>query len=422
MKIPDLYVYKFPPLFMYNLAINLYFSLVKAAAPFNTKAKLMTEGHKQVFPLLQKAIEKDSEYIWFHAASLGEFEQARPLIEEIRKAHPKYKIIITFYSPSGYEVRKNFEQADVVCYLPPDTKKNVRKFLDIVNPKKVFFIKYEFWANYLTELNKRKIETYIVSAIFRKEQLFFKFYGKAYRNLLFKFNHLFVQDKQSSDLLQSIGITNTTICGDTRFDRVFDIKSKAKELPLIQKFKTQFTIVAGSTWPKDDEIVIKYFNENPNTKLIIAPHEINDEHLNSIISELKRSFLLYSEADEESIDSVDCIIIDCFGLLSSIYRYGDVAYIGGGFGVGIHNTTEAAVYHMPVVFGPNYSKFKEARDLIEWKGGNSINTTEEYKLQMDKYKNNPMMLKISGENAGKYIETYKGATQKILSRITWQTK
>jgi len=404
---------------MYNLAINLYFSLVKAASPFNPKAKLMTEGHKQVFPLLEEAIEKDSEYIWFHAASLGEFEQARPLIEEIKSAHPKYKIIITFYSPSGYEVRKNFEQADIVCYLLPDTKKNVRKFLDIVNPRKAFFIKYEFWANYLSELKKREIETYIVSAIFRKEQLFFKFYGRPYRKLLSCFNHLFVQDKQSGILLNEIGINNVTVCGDTRFDRVFDIKTKAKELPLIKKFKNQFTVVAGSTWPKDDEIVIKYFNDNPNTKLIIAPHEINDEHLNAIIGELKRPFLLFSEADEESIATVDCIIIDCFGLLSSIYRYGDVAYIGGGFGVGIHNTTEAAVYHIPVLFGPNYAKFKEAKDLIKCGGGFTICSQEEYDLQMQAFTDDNQKLLKAGSKAGRYIDSHKGATSKIMNQIEW---
>lgn len=402
---------------MYNQSIQLYFSLVKAAARFNPKAKLMIEGQKHTFAILQKNIDPQSDYLWFHAASLGEFEQGRTLIEAIRKSHPKYKIIVTFYSPSGYEVRKNYSGADIICYLPPDTKANANRFLDIVKPKKAFFIKYEFWANYLRSLKQRGVETYIVSAIFRENQAFFQWYGSWYRNLLKCFNHLFVQDEHSKALLASIGVANVTVCGDTRFDRVVDIMNQAKQLPLVEKFADRFTLVAGSSWPKDEDIIIEYFNNHPGMKLIIAAHEIHEEHLAGIIAKLKRPYVRYSAAVEENVAEADCLIIDCFGLLSSIYRYGQVAYIGGGFGVGIHNVTEAAVYSVPVVFGPNFEKFREARDLIACGGGFSIGDYPSFAACMDKFIEGVSLLAETGEKAGNYIHKNTGATQSILNNI-----
>ncbi len=377
----------------------------------------MVEGQKQTFDILNEKIDPKAEYIWFHAASLGEFEQGRPLIESIRRIHPQYKIIVTFYSPSGYEVRKNYSGADVICYLLPDTKENVNRFLDIVKPKKVFFIKYEFWANYLSSLKERGIETYIISSIFREKQAFFQWYGGRYRNLLRCFNHLYVQDEQSRTLLSSIGVSNVTVCGDTRFDRVVDIKNQAKQLPIVEKFVNDFTLIAGSSWPKDEDILIEYFNNNPDLKMIIAAHEIHEEHLAGIITKLKRPYMRYSQATEENVAGVDCLIIDCFGLLSSIYRYGTVAYIGGGFGVGIHNVTEAAVYGVPVIFGPNYEKFREATDLIACGGGFNIADYSGFKVLMDKFYSDKSLLADSGRKAGNYIYNNIGATPEILKNV-----
>ena len=404
---------------MYNQAIQLYFSGVKAAAHFNPKAKLLIDGQKQAFSILQEKIDPQADYLWFHAASLGEFEQGRPIIEAIRQSHPNYKILLTFYSPSGYEVRKNYTGADVICYLPADTRANVKRFLDIVRPKRAFFIKYEFWANYLNALKKRGIETYIISAIFREKQAFFKPYGGWYRKLLTCFNHLFVQDEQSRQLLASVGVTNVTVCGDTRFDRVVDIMNLAKPLPLVELFADRFTLVAGSSWPKDEDIFIEYFNNHPEMKLIIAAHEIHEEHLSGIIAKLKRPHVRYSAAKAENIVAADCLIIDCFGVLSSIYRYGQVAYIGGGFGVGIHNVTEAAVYSVPVIFGPNYDKFREARELIACEGGFSVAGYDAFAALMDRFLIDPTYLSLSGKYAGEYIHKNTGAKQAILDFVKW---
>ena len=402
---------------IYSFLIRIYYLIVKVVALFNPKAKLLINGQNESFKILNEKIDTEADYLWFHAASLGEFEQGRPLMEAIRKEHPNYKIVVTFYSPSGYEVRKNYAGADVICYLPADTRTNVNRFLDLVKPKKAIFIKYEFWHNYLHGLKKRGIETYIISAIFREKQLFFKWYGGWYRQMLTCFNHLFLQDQKSADLLSSLGVNNVTICGDTRFDRVADIQNQAKTLPLLEQFSNEFTLIAGSSWPKDEDIFIDYFNAHPELKLVIAPHEIHEEHLASIASKLNRSFLRYSEANEENISQADCLIIDCFGLLSSIYRYGKVAYIGGGFGVGIHNLTEAAVYGIPVVFGPNFSKFREAHELLACRGGFTINDLAEFTALMDQWIENSVLLKENGTAAGDYIHQNKGATNAILQGI-----
>nr|WP_320059982.1 glycosyltransferase N-terminal domain-containing protein [uncultured Bacteroides sp.] len=405
---------------LYDLAIGIYDLLVHIMAPFSRKPRKMMKGHWVVYELLRQQMEKDAQYIWFHAASLGEFEQGRPLIEKIRMKYPEYKILLTFFSPSGYEVRKNYRGADVVCYLPFDKPRNVKKFLDIVNPSMAFFIKYEFWKNYLDELNKRRIPVYSVSSIFRKDQVFFKWYGGTYRHVLTDFDHLFVQNETSKRFLSRIGITKVTVVGDTRFDRVLQIREEAKELPLISKFKGEsFTLVAGSSWGPDEDLFLEYFNNHPEMKLIIAPHVIDENHLVEIISKLKRPYVRYTRADEKNVGKADCLIIDCFGLLSSIYRYGEIAYIGGGFGVGIHNTLEAAVYGIPVVIGPKYQKFMEALQLVDAKGAFSIKDYDELKALFDRLLGDEMFLRESGTNAGYYVTSNAGATDKILSMINF---
>ena len=298
---------------LYNLAIIIYDIAVHLAAPFSRKPRKMMKGHWVVYELLRQQLEKDARYIWFHAASLGEFEQGRPLIEKIRAKYPDYRILLTFFSPSGYEVRKNYRGADIVCYLPFDKPRNVKKFLDLVNPCMAFFIKYEFWKNYLDELHKRRIPVYSVSSIFRRGQIFFKWYGGTYRNVLRNFDHLFVQNERSKRYLAKIGINRVTVVGDTRFDRVLQIREEAKDLPLVELFKNNtMTFVAGSSWQPDEDLFIEYFNQHPEVKLIIAPHVIDENHLVEIIRKLKRPYVRYTRADEKNVRKADCLIIDCF--------------------------------------------------------------------------------------------------------------
>ena len=404
---------------IYNLAMYILELGVKLAALFSDKPAKMVKGYREVFDLLQRKIDRNAQYIWFHAASLGEFEQGRPLIERIRKEYPQYKILQTFFSPSGYEVRKNYDGADIVCYLPIDTPSNVKKFVDLVNPCMVFFVKYEFWQNYLNTLYKKGIPVYSVSSIFRSNQIFFRWYGKGYQQVLKTFAHLFVQNEESKQLLAGIGVNNTTVVGDTRFDRVLDICSAAKQLPLVQKFKGDaLTFVAGSSWGPDEDIFIKYFNAHPEMKLIIAPHVVNDSHLKEIESKLQRSSIRYTKATEENVQQADCLMIDCYGLLSSIYRYGEISYIGGGFGVGIHNVLEAAVYGIPVIFGPNNKKFREAQHLLANKGGFEINSYEDFEQLMNKFLTDEAYLKQSGKAAGDYVKGNAGAMEKIMKRVT----
>ena len=403
---------------IYNLAMYILELGVKLAALFSDKPAKMVKGYREVFDLLQRKIDRNAQYIWFHAASLGEFEQGRPLIERIRKEYPQYKILQTFFSPSGYEVRKNYDGADIVCYLPIDTPSNVKKFVDLVNPCMVFFVKYEFWQNYLNTLNKKGVPVYSVSSIFRPNQIFFRWYGKGYQQVLKTFAHLFVQNEESKQLLAGIGVNNTTVVGDTRFDRVLDICAAAKQLPLVQKFKGDvLTFVAGSSWGPDEDIFIKYFNAHPEMKLIIAPHVVNDSHLKEIESKLQRSCVRYTKATEENVLQADCLIIDCYGLLSSIYRYGEISYIGGGFGVGIHNVLEAAVYGIPVIFGPNNKKFREAQHLLANKGGFEINSYEDFEQLMNKFLSDEAYLKQSGKAAGDYVKGNAGAMEKIMKRV-----
>ncbi|MDR3308779.1 MAG: 3-deoxy-D-manno-octulosonic acid transferase [Tannerella sp.] len=404
---------------MYTLILHLYAFSVELASFFNRKARMTRIGQWFTNRILRKEIDREAKYVWFHAASLGEFEQGRPMMEAIRKYFPEYKILLTFFSPSGYEVRKNYEGADVICYLPFDTPFKVRKFLNLANPCMAIFIKYEFWLNYLTELQKRGVKTYIVSAIFRPNQLFFRWYGKWYRAALLCYERLFVQDEASKKLLSDYGINNVDVCGDTRFDRVIEIQQNARLMPEIEAFATddKIILVAGSSWPEDEEIIIPYFNAHPETKLIIAPHEIHREHLLYIQSLLNRPSVRLSDATPESPRISDCLIIDSFGLLSAIYRYGHIAYIGGGFGRGVHNTLEAAVYGIPVVFGTKYQKFKEARDLIACGGGFSIDNRTDYNARMDYFIANPEERALSGKRAGDFVQNNSGATAKILREL-----
>ncbi len=403
---------------MYNIAIYVYLFAVKVAALFSSKPAKMVKGHREVFDKLRKQIDRNARYIWFHAASLGEFEQGRPLIERIRKEYPQYKILQTFFSPSGYEVRKNYEGADIVCYLPFDTPGNVRKFIELARPSMAFFIKYEFWQNYLNALQVKGIPVYSVSSIFRPNQIFFRWYGKDYRKVLKTFAHLFVQNEASKQLLATIGVEDVTVVGDTRFDRVFDIHAAAKRLPIVEKFKGDaLTFVAGSSWGPDEEIFIKYFNEHPEMKLVIAPHVVSDSHLKEIMSKLNRSCIRYTQATEAEVGKADCLIVDCYGLLSSIYRYGEISYVGGGFGVGIHNVLEAAVYGIPVIFGPNNKKFREARHLLQQKGGFEINGYEDFKQLMDKFLSDKACLQQAGKAAGDYVVNNAGALNKIMNAV-----
>lgn len=416
---------------IYRLLFAIYVFVFRIVALFHRKAALMVKGHREVWKKLQ-TLDSSKPCWWFHASSLGEFEQGRPLMEAVREQHPEYSILLTFYSPSGYEVRKQYAGADVVCYLPFDTPRNVRRFLKEAKPARAFFIKYEFWPNYLKALKKQNIPTCLVSGIFRENQPFFKPYGVFYRHLLACFDALFVQNEQSVALLSSVGITEKVYrIGDTRCDRVLDIASKASKLPLLETFascasqreekkldgKTTKVWVAGSSWPKDEELLIPYFNTHPEWKLILAPHRIHEEHLKWIENKLERPFVRYSALNEENVRTVDCIIVDCFGLLSSIYRYGHLAYVGGGFGVGIHNVLEAAVYGIPVLFGPNYEKFDEAKALLACGGAFSINDEKDLCMRMDEIGYSEAESALAGKSAAAYVQEGSGATKAILTYL-----
>ena len=415
---------------MYNLIIYLYLLGVAVYSRFNEKVRKMWRGERDAFRVLREKVELDARYVWFHAASLGEFEQGRPLMEQLRRDHPEVKILLTFFSPSGYEVRKNYEGADIICYLPLDTPTNARRFLRLVRPEVAFFIKYEFWYNYLHILKHRQVPVYSVSSIFREGQVFFRWYGRQYGRVLKCFTHFYVQNEKSRQLLASIGLTNVTITGDTRFDRVLQIKEQAKQLPVVEHFLPGASsaesdvkvFVAGSSWPPDEEIFIRYFRQHPEWKLIIAPHVIGEDHLQQIEKMLEgMKGVRYTELEknlQSPVSNLQYLIIDCFGLLSSIYRYADVCYVGGGFGVGIHNTLEAAVWGAPVIFGPNNEKFQEAQELKRNGGGFEISNYEDFEQLMQRFETSPETRSEAGRNAAAYVESKAGATRKILSDAT----
>lgn len=417
---------------IYNIVIYFVLWGIAIASLFNEKVRKMWRGEREAFKILKQKVDPNAKYIWFHAASLGEFEQGRPLMERIRKDYPQYKILLTFYSPSGYEVRKNYEGADIICYMPVDTRLNAIRFLRLVRPVMAFFIKYEFWSNFLHILKHRNIPTYSVSSIFREDQVFFKWYGRNYAGVLKCFTRFFVQNEESKRLLDGIGITAVDVVGDTRFDRVLQIKEAAKQLPICEAFRTgvassqsadvphhDFKVfVAGSSWPPDENIFIPFFNEHKDWRLLIAPHVIAEEHLKLIRSLIKgKKVVRYTQTTPEEAAEADVLIIDCFGLLSSMYNYGDVAYIGGGFGVGIHNTLEAAVWNMPVIFGPNNKKFQEAQGLLKSGGGFEINTYEDFSGLMGPLMNDETFLKQAGDKAGAFVAHLAGATDKVLASV-----
>ena len=391
---------------IYNISICFYVIGIYISSLFNTKEKQWVKGRKNILKKLQKATKNQNDIVWFHCASLGEFEQGKPIIKEYKIKYPKHKILLTFFSPSGYEICKNHKDANWVFYFPTDTKSNAQKFISIVKPIKAVFIKYEFWFNYMDELKKQNIPFYIVSTIFRKKQVFFKY--KWFARQLKNVTHFFVQDKNSAELLKSIGFNNTTISGDSRFDSVITNTQNAISIPLIEEFsKKKTTIICGSTWPKDEILLMKYIKNHPQNNYVIAPHEMHN------ISNLHKQMnaLLYSKANMENILSTNVLIIDSIGLLSSIYQYGKLAYIGGGFGVGIHSILEAVTFGLPVIFGPNYQRFNEATELTNQKGAISISNYRELTSAIDYF--NTFDKKIAID----YIYTNRGATRSIIEHI-----
>lgn len=457
---------------MYNIAIYIYLIGVAIGSLFNKKIKKMWRGEREAVDLLKEKVDPTAKYVWFHAASLGEFEQGRPLIEQLRATHPEYKILLTFFSPSGYEVRKNYEGADIVCYLPLDTIRNARRFLRAVHPVMAFFIKYEFWYNYLHILKHRGVPVYSVSSIFRPGQVFFKWYGRNYAKVLHCITHFFVQNEVSLQLLKGIGIDEATVVGDTRFDRVLQIKEQSKELPIVEAFKGINgkgnackedlsedackkdlsedackkelsenackeelsedackeelsengckgckVFVAGSSWQPDEDIFIRFFNDHPDWKLIIAPHVIGEDHLAYILDKLQMKAVRYTQATEQLAAEARCLIIDCFGLLSTIYRYGEIAYVGGGFGVGIHNVPEAAVWGVPVLFGPNNKRFQEAQDLLACKGSFEVTDYDSFNTIISRLISDDKFRHQCGEASANYVKSRSGATDIIMKSV-----
>ncbi len=406
--------------FFYNLSIYLYLFAVRGASLFNSKAVLWVAGRKNLFPDLQLAIAQAdaSKIAWVHCASLGEFEQGRPLIEKIRVNHPEVKILLTFFSPSGYEIRKDYKGADWVYYLPIDTPANAKAFVEIVKPVAVFFIKYEFWFNFLNELKNKNVPTYLVSGIFRRDHYFFKSYGGWFRKQLICFTYFYLQNEESQQLLNSAGFINTTVCGDTRFDRVAAIAEHVKSISLIEQFRQDKKIfIAGSTWKEDEQLIADCILKIADYKLIIVPHEISAAHIESIILKFNNfKILKFSDATELNIGNAEILLIDNIGMLSSIYQYGTIAFIGGGFGKGIHNILEAATFGLPVIFGPNYEKFTEAKELIKAGGAFSVNNTNELEKTISLL-NDIQVVKTASHISKYYVQSRVGATGKILDSV-----
>ena len=438
---------------LYNIAIWFYALAVRIVAFFNRKVRLMWRGKREAYAKIESGLADGDRVVWVHAASLGEFEQGRPLIEKLKRENPEYKILLTFFSPSGYEVRKNYASADVIAYLPLDTPRNARRFVELVKPEKAVFVKYEFWLNYLGELRRRGVDTYIISAIFRPNQVFFKWYGGIFRKGLKAFKTLFVQNEESKELLKGIGVENVMVAGDTRFDRVVDIAAAAKRVEVVEDFvnaqsldnaqctmhNSQFgmfqlpVLVVGSSWGPDEDLLVRYINERAGKmKMIIAPHEVREERIKELTSKLTCKYALYTQITDNRLHitdksqlslqtpnpsfltDYDVLVVNTIGVLSSVYQYGQVAYIGGGFGVGIHNTLEAAAWGMPVVFGPNYHKFQEAKELIECGAGCSIANYEECARALDEFFENN---KDASTASKEYVAKNIGATTLIYNSI-----
>ncbi len=411
----------FISLLLYDFALQLYAIGVKVYSPFNKKAKQWSEGRKNILKQIEEWIKPEDKIIWVHCASVGEFEQGRPVIEMLKEKYPQYKICLTFFSPSGYELRRRFAGADYIFYLPLDSKHNAKEFIRITNPRLVIFVKYEFWYHYLNELHNRKIPVLLVSAIFRKDQLFFRWYGKGFRKLLHWYKQIFVQEENSLKLLQKYRLNNTTLSSDTRFDRVSFIASQVIPIPTIELFKGENKIIiGGSTWQKDDELLIQYINENknPELKFIIVPHEIDRKYINSIQQKIQTTSVAFSKVNKQTAMLSNVLIVDKVGILSSLYYYAHIAYVGGGFGKGIHNILEAAVFGAPVIFGPNYKRFKEATDLIELNSGFSINDYNGFAAITNKLITDEKLYTQSSEGCKEYVKANTGATQQIAEYLS----
>lgn len=405
--------------FIYNLIAHIAWFHLKLAALFSSKMKLFVNGRKDTFAILSKSISKEDHVIWMHAASLGEFEQGLPIIEKLKIDFPSYKILVTFFSPSGYEVKKNTSAADVVTYLPIDTLQNAKQFIALTNPKLAIFVKYEIWPNYLKILKEKEIPTVLVSAIFKKEQVYFKGYGSYMRKALKTFTHIFVQNEGSEKLLASIQIKNTIVCGDTRLDRVSEILERDNSLSFMNNFKNgRPCFVAGSTWPEDEAILIDYINNSPrNLKYVIAPHTIKSEKILGLAGAISKKTALLSKIDENTINDYEVLIIDNIGMLTKIYSYADIAYVGGGFATGLHNTLEPAVFGIPVIIGPNYKGFKEAEDLVHEKGILPIADNWGFSELMKKLLAQPELINQTGEINAFYISKNKGASIQIIAYL-----
>lgn len=417
---------------LYNTGIRLYGVAARIAALRSPKVKKMIRGQHRTYDILARRLGHKPGCIWFHASSLGEFEQGRPMIERLRREHPEKPILLSFFSPSGYEVRKNYPYVDAVVYLPFDTPHRVKRFLDLARPSMAIFIKYEFWGNYLHELRRRGIPTYIISSIFRPGQRFFRSVGGMFRKMLRCFDRLYVQDERSRRLLKLINVENVTVAGDTRFDRVTDVMRSTVDIPGFPGFGADAPLrfIAGSSWEADEDVYVPWLNAHEEVKFIIAPHEFNETRLEALRNRFNGHVILLSEWTREikraglpagvvpeHLKCVRGMIIDSFGKLSSLYRYADIAYIGGGFGAGIHNLNEAAVYGMPVVFGPNHAKFKEASDLIECGGGFEVTCKEDFNATVDAFVSSPLSLKEAGRAAARYISDHLGATDLIYGDL-----
>lgn len=441
---------------VYNCAMVLMSPAMKVWGRFNSKSRLWSEGRRDIFSKMSEAISLGDNIIWFHVASLGEFEQGRPLIELMRERHPEYKLLVTFFSPSGYEIRKNYAGADYIFYLPADTKANVRRFMNIVRPKAAFFIKYEFWLNYLAALREQRVPTYLVSSIFREGQIFFKPHGGMFREALEAFTHIFTQNSESLELLRSIGYERASAVGDTRFDRVYDIVKTARELPVVASFVAgeasgsasgsvagatsaadaasgaelvsasgkPEVLVAGSTWPPDEKLLVELIAANPETKFIIAPHEIESERIEALRAQIAAKSLLYTDFSEDLSDdektalaSAQVLFINTIGVLSSAYQYGHAAYIGGGFGVGIHNTLEAATFGLPLAFGPNYQRFREACQLIERGGARSVSDAAALEAWFEELVASAEAYENASTASRDYVAENIGATAAVLDHF-----
>lgn len=405
--------------FVYSLSIYLYGLIIYLAALLNNKkASQWIKGRKNIFNDLELNIKGSKEFLWFHCASLGEFEQGRPMMEAIKNKYPSASILLTFFSPSGYEIRKNYEFANYICYLPLDKPTYARKFVNIVKPKAVFFVKYEFWFNYLNQLKKKQIPVFLISGLFREKQHFFKFYGQWFKKHLFIFEHFFLQNQYSKELLAKYGISNTTVSGDTRFDRVMEISQKVKQIPCIEFFKNNKKIlIAGSTWPPGEDIIIKFINSTTikDLKFIIAPHNVDKSHIKLIEKKLEKKSKRFTQLDHVNVKNIDVLIVDCIGYLSSLYQYGWIAYIGGGFGKSIHNILEPATFGLPIIFGPNYKKFMEANELVELKGAFPIKESKEFHVLVQSFYSDDTKYGSSSNIAKSYIEKNSGATIKIMN-------